>query len=119
MMNYKDYIGEVEYDNENRIFSGIVINTRTVITFQGSSVDELERGFKNSVDDYIEWCKKDGVQPEKPYSGNFRVRFTPQLHQQAVLGAKILGTSLNGFVEKSVKDELETISKNNKFLVLN
>lgn len=119
MMNYKGYIGQVEYDNENRIFSGIVINTRTVITFQGSSVDELEREFKNSVDDYIEWCKKDGVQPEKPYSGNFRVRFTPQLHQQAVVGAKILGTSLNGFVEKSVKDELETISKNNKFLVLN
>ena len=45
MMNYKGYIGQVEYDDENRIFSGSVINTRDVITFQGESVQELENAF--------------------------------------------------------------------------
>ena len=33
MMNYKGYIGKVEYDDENDIFTGSVINVRTVITF--------------------------------------------------------------------------------------
>ena len=47
MMKYKGYIGNVEYDDENRIFSGSVINTKTVITFQGSTVDELEKAFKD------------------------------------------------------------------------
>ena len=69
MMNYKGYIGKVEYDDENRVFSGRVVNTKTVITFQGRSVDELEKEFRLSVDDYLEWCKEDGVEPEKPYSG--------------------------------------------------
>ena len=43
MMNYKGFIGSVEYDDEARIFSGEVINTRSVITFQGTSVDEIEK----------------------------------------------------------------------------
>ena len=42
MMNYKGYIGNVEYDDEAKIFVGTVINTKTVITFQGTSVDEIE-----------------------------------------------------------------------------
>ena len=40
----------------------------------------------------------------------FNVRFTPELHQQAAVGAKMLGISLNSFVEKSVRDELKVIS---------
>ena len=46
-MNYKGYIGKVEYDEENHIFSGEVINTRSVITFQGDSVKELESLSRN------------------------------------------------------------------------
>lgn len=106
MMNYKGYIGDVEYDDDAKIFSGNVINTRTVITFQGTSVDELEKEFRNSVDDYLEWCREDGVEPEKPYSGKFNVRFLPALHQKAAIAAKKLNMSLNSFVEKSVQDEL-------------
>ncbi|MDC7280692.1 type II toxin-antitoxin system HicB family antitoxin [Butyrivibrio fibrisolvens] len=106
MMNYKGYIGKVEFDDEQHIFTGEVINTRAVITFQGSSVEELEREFRNSVDDYIEWCKEDGVEPEKPYSGRFNVRIYPQLHQRAAVGAKLLGLSLNSFLIKCLEDEL-------------
>ena len=106
MMNYKGYIGSVDYDDENRVFAGTVINTRSVITFSGKSVDELEKEFKASIDDYIAWCKEDGLEPEKPYSGRFNVRFDPELHQRAALGAKMLGMSLNGFIEKAVKDAL-------------
>ena len=54
-MNYKGYVGAVEYDDEAKIFSGEVINTRTVITFQGTTFDELENEFHASVDDYLEW----------------------------------------------------------------
>ena len=109
-MNYKGYIGNVEYDDEAKIFAGTVINTRTVITFQGTSVEEIEREFHNSVDDYLEWCRQDNVEPEKPYSGKFNVRFVPELHRRAALAAKKLNMSLNGFVEKSVEDELAKYS---------
>lgn len=105
-MNYKGYIGSVEYDENARIFAGTVINTKTVITFQGTSVDELENEFHASVDDYLEWCKKDGVSPEKPYSGRFNVRLLPELHQKAAIAASRLNMSLNSFIQKSVEDEL-------------
>ena len=104
MMKYKGYIGKVEYDDENRVFTGSVVNTRTVITFQGSSVDEIEREFHASVDDYLAWCAADGVQPEKPYSGKLNVRFTPELHQKAAVAAKLMGMSLNSFIESAVEN---------------
>ncbi len=65
-MNYKGYIGKVEYDDENHIFTGSVLNVRTVITFQGRTVDEVEKEFRASVDDYLNWCREDDVPAEKP-----------------------------------------------------
>lgn len=110
MMNYKGFIGCVEYDDEAGIFSGTVINTRSVITFQGTSVEELRREFHASVDDYLLWCEEDGVAPEKPYSGKFNLRLTPSLHQKVAIAAKKLNMSLNSFVEKSLQDELASLS---------
>lgn len=108
-MLYKGYIGKVEYDDECNIFSGMVINTKAVITFQGTSVDELVNEFHLSVDDYLEWCKKDGVDPEKPYSGKLNVRLKPATHQRAAIKAKTMGISLNGFIEKAVEDKLDIL----------
>jgi len=110
-MNYKGYIGHAEYDEDSHVFSGSVINTRTVITFQGESVGELEREFRASVDDYLVWCKEDGVPPEKPYSGKFNVRISPELHQRAAIGAKLNNLSLNSFVSKALEDELALLAK--------
>ncbi len=106
-MNYKGYIGKVEYDDEAGILSGIVINTRDVITFQGESVGEIRKAFEESVDDYLEWCKKDGITPEKPYSGKFNLRLSPEMHQRVAIQAKNKGMSLNRFIELAIEDELK------------
>jgi len=109
MMDYKGYIGDVKYDSDAHIFHGEVINTRDVITFQGKSVDELEKAFQDSITDYIEWCTEDGVEPEKPYSGKFNLRISPELHKEIAISAKLLKLSINRFVEKAIKDEISTI----------
>jgi len=105
-MMYKGYIGKAAFDEENHVFAGEVINTRTVITFQGESVSELEKEFKASVDDYLEWCMADGVEPEKPFSGKLNVRFQPELHRQASIAAKLQGISLNSFIANAVNEKL-------------
>jgi predicted HicB family RNase H-like nuclease len=66
MIEYKGYMGAVEYDAEAKLFHGDVLNTRDVITFQGTTVDEIEAAFRESIDDYLDWCRKDGVEPERP-----------------------------------------------------
>lgn len=106
MMEYKGYIGNVIYDDEAKIFHGDIVNTRDVITFQGRSVDELEQAFKDSIDDYISWCREEGVKPEKPYSGKFNLRIPPELHRQVALSAHKMKMSLNKYVEKALRDEL-------------
>ena len=58
MLNYKGYTGHVEFDDEAGLFHGEVWDVRDVVTFQGKSVDELERAFKDSVDDYLEFCEE-------------------------------------------------------------
>ena len=68
MMEYKGYLGTVEFDSQAKIFHGDVINTRDIITFQGTTVKEIEKAFKDSIDDYISWCKEEGVKSENPYS---------------------------------------------------
>jgi len=110
-MEYRGYLGTVEYDAEAKIFHGDVINTRDVITFQGTTVDEIERAFKESVDDYVAWCESEGVEPEKPYSGRFNVRLPPQLHRQVAILAKKKQMSLNSFVEKVLTDEVALLQR--------
>lgn len=80
-----------------------------MIIFQGTTVDEVEKEFHASVDDYLGWCKKDGIEPEKPYSGKFNVRISPLFHSQVAIAAKKLNMSLNSFVEKSLHDEIKSL----------
>ena len=71
MMEYKNYMAHIEYDAEADIFHGEVINIRDVITFQGKSTDELRRALEDSVEDYLEFCKERGEEPNQPFSNFF------------------------------------------------
>lgn len=64
-MKYKGYQGQVNYDEEAKFFHGEVLGVRDVVTFQGTSVDELEQAFKDSVDEYSDFCKELERAPEK------------------------------------------------------
>ena len=97
-MTYKGYQATVELDEEAGIFHGDVMNTRDVITFQGTSVGELKQAFEDSVDDYLEFCASRGEDPEKPFSGKFLVRVPPEVHRQVVTEARKQGKSLNAYV---------------------
>ena len=102
-MTYKGYQATVELDEEAGIFHGEVINTRDVITFQGSSVRELKRAFQDSVDDYLEFCASRGEDPEKPFSGKFLVRVPPDVHRQIMAEARRQRKSLNAYVLERLK----------------
>lgn len=102
MLRYKNYIGHVEFDEEADIFHGEVINTRDVITFEGSTVKSLKKAFKDSIDDYLSFCKERGDSPEKPFSGKFNLRLDPELHREAYAAAKAEGMSLNGWVAQAI-----------------
>ncbi|MCA9030516.1 MAG: type II toxin-antitoxin system HicB family antitoxin [Planctomycetaceae bacterium] len=109
MMEYKGYIGKVEFDDEAEIFHGEIINTRDVITFQGKSVDELTKAFHESIDDYLAYCKQRGETPDKPFSGQFVTRIPPELHRQVNVAAVLAGKSLNAFVTEQLQVAVQKI----------
>ncbi len=102
MFKYKGYIGRVEFDEGDELFHGEVVNTRDVITFQGKSVLELKRSLKDSVDDYLEFCRERGEKPDRPFSGKFVVRIPPEVHREAFIEAKRSGKSLNAWVREAI-----------------
>jgi predicted HicB family RNase H-like nuclease len=64
MLNHKGYVGVINFDDEANIFHGEVINTRDVITFQGTCVEDIRSAFVDSVEDYLEFCAERGEAPE-------------------------------------------------------
>lgn len=96
MLKYKGYIGHVEFDADAEIFHGEIVNTRDVET--------LKQEFIDSVEDYLEFCAARGEQPDKPFSGNFMVRLTPELHKDVYIAAKTAGLSLNAWVAKTLEN---------------
>lgn len=102
MLKYKGYVGHVIYDDEGKIFHGELLGMRAVVTFQGTSVEEIESAFHDSVDDYLEWCEERNETPEKPFSGRFNLRIDPQLHAQLTLAAQAHGISLNNYIQTAL-----------------
>jgi predicted HicB family RNase H-like nuclease len=77
MMEYKGYKANIEYEEGDEFLYGRVIGLRDVITFRGKSIDELQKDFQESVDEYFNYCKENGKTPEKPFSGTFTIRIEP------------------------------------------
>ena len=109
MMEYKGYIGHVEFDDEAEIFHGEVINTRDVITFQGKTVDEIKEAFRDSVEDYLAYCAKLGQEPEKPFTGKFMLRIPPDLHRKIYVAAKQSGESINAWIKEQLTHSVERV----------
>jgi predicted HicB family RNase H-like nuclease len=88
MMIYKGYAAIVEFDDEANILHGEILHLNDVITFQADCVAGLERSFRDSVDEYLEFCAARGRQPEKPYSGKVALRLPPDLHRESTAAAE-------------------------------
>lgn len=107
MLKYKDYAGIVEYDPDGKIFTGEVIGLRDVVTFQGRTPEELERSFRESIDFYLEMCARDGISPQKPYSGRFNVRLSPEMHMRVAEKAAQEKVSLNQWIKEAIHRALQ------------
>jgi predicted HicB family RNase H-like nuclease len=106
VIRYKGYTGVFEVHPEEGVIFGRVAGLRDVITFQGETVAEATKAFKDSVDDYLEFCADRGEPPEKPYSGHFVVRIAPELHRHAAQAAEASHQSLNLYIQRVLADSL-------------
>jgi predicted RNase H-like HicB family nuclease len=65
LLHYKEYTGWFDYSEEDGIFFGVVTSIRDVITFQSDTYESINQAFIDSVEDYLDFCKQRGEEPEK------------------------------------------------------
>ncbi len=102
-MHHDGYVATIDLDEDAGLFHGEVINTRDILTFQGRTLDELRTAFADTIADYIDWCRERGKDPERPYSGNFMLRVSPDLHRRIATAASRAGKSINGYVSDALE----------------
>ena len=103
-MKYKGYESVIRYSDEDDTFVGEVINTRDILIFEGSNVSEVEASFHAVVNEYIDDCRAESKERDKPFSGQFIMRIKPELHRELFAKAKKAGLSLNAFISKKLSD---------------
>jgi len=60
------------------------------------------------VDDYLAYCKDEGIEPNKSYSGILNVRLTSAIHRQIAILARQAGMTLNAYIKDALEEEVET-----------
>ncbi|MDR0832901.1 MAG: type II toxin-antitoxin system HicB family antitoxin [Candidatus Symbiothrix sp.] len=107
-LEYKGYYGSIEYSKEDKMLYGKVLGlAKDCISYEGSSVEELENDFKAGIDSYIEGCKELGIEPRKAYNGILNIRIPSEIHCKVAIIAEHKGTSINALIKEAIEHSME------------
>ena len=108
-LKYKGYIGSVAFSEKDNVFFGKIDGIDGLVNFEGESVKELTDAFHEAVEDYLEYCKEEGIEPHKSYSGSLNIRISPEVHSKIAILAKQAGISINAFIKSAVEKQVATM----------
>lgn len=106
VLEYKGYRTKIEFDTDTQLLHGKIEGIGDLINFESDSASEIIKEFYNAVDDYLEFCREIGKEPDKEYKGVFNVRIPPELHRDLVICALKKGNSLNAVVTEAIREYL-------------
>ena len=109
-LEYKGYVGSIEYNKADNCLHGQVLglSKNICIIYEGDTADELYHDFRDGIDHYLDDCKAEGIQPDKPLNGMLNIVLPFETHIKAVMYAERHGTSVDAFVSDLVEKQLET-----------
>jgi predicted HicB family RNase H-like nuclease len=100
ILQHKGYTGNVQFDQDDMTFCGRIMGMKKAhIAYEGKTVDDLVKDFRNAVDDYLDMCAEQDIEPEKSFKGTFNLRLDPELHKLLVMNAADQGMTLNAYVK--------------------
>lgn len=107
ILQHKNYYASVHFNADDEVFYGKILGINDLVSFEGASVKELKKAFKDAVEDYLDLCIEIGKSPDKTYKGTFNVRVPSKLHQEASLFAAVHNITLNDFIKTAISFALE------------
>lgn len=109
IMKYKGYWAKVEYSDEDECFWGKVEGLKnSLILFEGNTVKELKRDFKDAINEHLRVCKETNTDPEKQCKGSLNVRLGVELHNKAKMKSIEKNISINELIKNAVIAYLKT-----------
>ena len=109
IMKYKGYWAEIRYSDEDECFCGVIERLKdSSISFEGETVKELKKDFKDAIDSYLELCKDEKIEPEKQCKGSLNVRLGAELHSKAKIKSIENNISINELIKNAVIAYLKT-----------
>lgn len=69
---YRGYTATVEYDEDDKLWYGKLDGIKDLVNFHAFEIENIEQEFHNAVDDYLDFCKEVGKEPEVPQSYDFK-----------------------------------------------
>ena len=109
IMKYKGYWAEIRYSDEDECFCGKIEGLKNnLIFFEGKTVKELKKDFKDAIDFYLDNCKLSGEIPEKQCKGSLNVRLGTELHTKAKMKSIEQNISINELIKNAVIAYLKT-----------
>lgn len=103
IMKYKGYWAEIKYSDEDECFCGVIEGLKNdSISFEGTTVKELKKDFRDAIEDYLETCKQINKEPEKQCKGSLNVRLGTDLHSKAKLKSIEKNISINELIKEAI-----------------
>jgi predicted HicB family RNase H-like nuclease len=111
MLEYKGYLGSVEYSDEDEVFHGHLEFIRDLVIYEGTDAKSLKQAFREAVDDYLALWVEEKRKPDVPLKGSFNVRPGRELHRRAMIFARRKGLNLNTVVSDALRHYLDREDK--------
>jgi predicted HicB family RNase H-like nuclease len=107
LIKYKGYLGSVHFDDEDFIFYGKIEFIRALVTYEATDARGLRKAFEDSVNEYLDLCKKQNIEPEVPFKGSLNVRLGAELHRKVALAAIQKHSTINNFITETLDEILK------------
>src|SRR5262249_23625106 len=102
IMQYQGYFGSIHFDDEGLFFYGKVEFVRALISYEATNAKGIKKAFEDAVDDYLEMCKEQNIEPELPFKGSLNVRLGSDLHRRVAIAAELNHLTINKFIVQTL-----------------
>ena len=104
-LEYKGYLGTVEYSAEDNLLCGEVVGIlKGLILYHGQTLENLKRDFEDAIDHYINCCEEEGKEPIQPSYGELNIKISPDLHKKLQIYSKNANIKTNEVIKAAIKN---------------
>ena len=68
------------------------------------------RILEEGIESYLDYCKAEGIEPAKPYSGKLNLRMPSELHSRVAAFVASTGITINDFINRAITNELKKVA---------